>query len=191
MRAGRDLTLATKRLVLEPLGPQHADDMWRAIAVSLGELRPWLMWAGDADPVQVAAFAETAPGLWDAGSDWVFALVHDGDVVGTVGLHRYDAQVQAAELGYWVSSEVAGQGLMTEAAEAVIDFAWTQLELHRIELHAAPANEASVGVAEKLGFTREGLLRDGSRGADGWHDVYVFGLLASDRLGRMGTDHPS
>jgi RimJ/RimL family protein N-acetyltransferase len=61
-----------------------------------------------------------------------------------------------------------------------VEYGFSVLGLHRIELRAAPSNIGSVRVAEKVGFTREGMLRHGARGADGWHDVEVFGLLASD-----------
>jgi RimJ/RimL family protein N-acetyltransferase len=181
MEVPRDIRLTTERLVLEALGPGHAKGLWRGAATSLGELRPWLLWAAEATEASIAHFSRTAEGLWRAGTDWIFATVLDGDVVGAIGLHRYDPVVASAELGYWLSSGCAGRGLMTEAGGAVVSFGFEQLDLHRIYLHAAPANRASVRVAEKLGFAREGLLRDATRGADGWHDAYAFGLLASDR----------
>ena len=70
---------------------------------------------------------------------------------------------------------------MTEAATAIVTFGFEQLHLHRIELHAGLRNFASIRVAEKLGFQRAGALRDGSRGASGWYDCYVYDLLENDR----------
>jgi [ribosomal protein S5]-alanine N-acetyltransferase len=126
------------------------------------------------------AFVQASMAAWEAGTDWVFALLLEGDAVGTIGLHEFDRTLEQAELGYWLRTDLGGRGLMTEAARAVVGFGFGDLSLHRIELHAAPGNVASIKVAERVGFRREGLLQDGSRGADGWHDAYVYGLLAGD-----------
>ncbi len=111
----RDTVLLTPRLRLEPLGPRHSDELWRAAEASLEDLRPWLMWAVHQDGAGMAAFAERAVGLWERGSDYVFALVSRRSPVGVVGLHGIDSLVGTAELGYWISSRVACRGLITEA----------------------------------------------------------------------------
>ena len=180
-------TLHTPRLALEPAEPRHAEGLWRAAESSLPELRPWLFWAVDSDLAGTLAWTRTSERAWKAGSDWVFAVVSAGEVIGSIGLHHHDRILEAAELGYWLSSEATGRGLMTEAAGAVVDFGFERLTLHRLELRAAPDNHASIRVAEKVGFRREGLLRHGSRGAGGWHDVYLFGLLAGDRRTRPAS----
>ncbi len=70
---------------------------------------------------------------------------------------------------------------MTEAARAVVDFGFDEINCHRLELLAAVANTGSIRVAEKLGFTREGLLREANRAPTGRHDMYIYGLLAHER----------
>lgn len=84
------------------------------------------------------------------------------------------------EMGYWLRSDLCGRGLMTEAAKAIVEFAFVDLKIHRVELHAGTENHASIRVAQKLGFKREGVLREAGRGAGGFYDSYVFGLLSSD-----------
>lgn len=69
---------------------------------------------------------------------------------------------------------------MTEAGRAVISFAFEVLDVHRIELHAGVSNKPSIRVAEKLGFQREGVLREAGRGAGGFYDAFVYGLLTTD-----------
>jgi ribosomal-protein-serine acetyltransferase len=183
----RSTVLRTGRLRLAPVGPGHVDDLWRATQESLSELRPWLYWARSNDLGERMAFVQASMAAWEAGTDWVFALLLEGDAVGTIGLHEFDRTLEQAELGYWLRTDLGGRGLMTEAARAVVGFGFGDLSLHRIELHVAPGNVASLKVAERVGFRREGLLRDGSRGADGWHDAYVYGLLAGDARSGAGT----
>jgi ribosomal-protein-serine acetyltransferase len=164
---------------LEPIDPERAESIWRAIEASLPELRPWMAWAPTADLASTRSFAEEEMKAWGS-SSWTFTIVVDDEVAGGVGLNRHDPLLSCAQLGYWIRSDLAGRGLVTEAAGLVVDFAFRELKLHRLELRAVPGNLGSVRVAERLGFSRGGVLRDGSRGEGGFHDVLVFDLLESD-----------
>ncbi len=172
--------LATPRLLLEPLGAQHAPDLWEATVRSMEELKPFMSWADSASFETTLAFASGSAMQWDAGAGMMFSIVIDDDAVGTIGFAQHAPLAGHAELGYWLRSDLCRRGLTTEAASAVVEYGFSVLGLHRIELRAAPSNVGSVRVAEKVGFTREGTLRHGARGAGGWHDVEVYGLLASD-----------
>ena len=147
---------------------------------SMEELKPFMSWADTASFEATLAFASGSALQWDAGLGMMFSIVFEGDAVGTIGFAQHAPLAGHAELGYWLRSDLCGRGLMTEAASAVVEYGFAVLRLHRIELRAAPSNVGSVRVAEKIGFTREGMLRHGARGAGGWHDVDVFGLLESD-----------
>lgn len=82
------------------------------------------------------------------------------------------------ELGYWAVREQRGRGYSVEAARALCDWGWATLDVHRIEWWAMAGNTGSRAVAEKLGFTVEGTLRDRSIANDGEpHDWWVGGLL--------------
>ena len=164
---------------MEPIVPERAEDIWKAVEASLPELRPWMAWAPTADLASTRSFADGEARAWGS-SSWTFTILVDEDVAGGVGLDRHDPLLATAQIGYWIRSDLSGRGLMTEAAALVVDFAFRELKLHRLELHAAPANVGSIRVAEKLGFSRGGVLRDGSRGEAGFHDVLVFDLLESD-----------
>ena len=69
---------------------------------------------------------------------------------------------------------------MSEAAAAVIEFGFNELGMHRIELEAGVGNDASIKVAEKLGFKREGLARQAGWAGNGYYDTVRFGLLSTD-----------
>lgn len=174
--------LVTDRTRLEPIGPDHFEGFCKAQAVSLPELSPWVVWADDPENEGTRAFIDREPGEWKAARGWAFAIIFDSEVAGAVALNRHDPPFASAQLGYWIRSDLSGRRLATEAAAAAVDFGFNVAGLHRIELHAAPENIASIRVAEKLGFLQEGLLRDGGRDSAGnFHDMLVFGLLAGDR----------
>jgi len=172
--------LPTSRLVLEPVGAHHAPDLWDATVRSLDELKPFMSWADTASFETTLAFTSGGALQWDAGAGMIFAIMIAGEAVGTIGFAQHAPLAGHAELGYWLRTDLCGRGLMTEAASAVVEYGFDGLDLHRIELRAAPANVGSVRVAKKVGFKREGTLRHGAKGASGWHDADVYGLLESD-----------
>ena len=182
---GPPAELRTPRLTLARMGPEYADGLIASIRASLAELQPFMAWAVDHDPRATRSFTEMAERRWDDQTGWTFAVLQEREPVGACSLDRYEALLESCEVGYWMRTDLCSRGLMTEAASAVVEFGFEQLRLHRLELHAAPDNHGSIRIAEKLGFRREGVLRDGSRGIGGFHDVYVFGLLAHDPRARF------
>lgn len=103
------------------------------------------------------------------GQENVFAIVKDKLVIGTIGLvpdPKRDNE-RSMMLGYAISERFWGQGLMTEAARAVISYGFEQLELELIAAYCYPHNQRSQSVLRKCGFVHEGKLRQASRLYDG------------------------
>ncbi|MEA2485645.1 MAG: ribosomal-protein-serine acetyltransferase [Actinomycetota bacterium] len=170
----------TPRLSLVPSVVAHAESLWAAVETSLAELRPWMAWALDDSYEHNRQFLKMCETMWQRDEGWNFTIFVDDRAVGTVGLGGYEPLIKSAELGYWIRTDLAGRGLVTEAAAAAVTFGFERIGLHRIELHAGTDNAASIRVAEKVGFQRVGLLRDGSRGENGWYDCHLFDLLETD-----------
>lgn len=170
----------TRRLCLEATRADHAAGMHRAVRTALAELQPWMPWAKNPSPDEQSAFVTHAERQWEACLAWNFTIFLDAEIIGSIGLDNYQPLIKTCELGYWLRTDRAGHGYMTEAGLSVVDLAFDRLDIHRIQLHAAVGNLASRRVAEKLGFQSEGIQRDGSKGAFEWHDTYMFGLLATD-----------
>ena len=172
--------LLTERLLLEPVTPEHVPAMWEATKSSLDQLRPWMPWARQASEASSREFAEHAQGEWEGGRDFVFAIMRDGEYLGGMGLHSYRLE-GLGELGYWIRTDQAGQGFATEAGEAVVAFAFDVVKLYRLELRTGVENLPSQRVAEKLGFRKEGTLRQGAPlGLEGGYDCHIYGLLAAE-----------
>lgn len=91
---------------------------------------------------------------------WGVALREDGRVIGTCTLAELDQRNRRAAIGYALNREHWGKGLMEEALVALLDFAFSGLNLHRLEADVDPRNERSITLLEKLGFEREGYLRE-------------------------------
>jgi ribosomal-protein-alanine N-acetyltransferase len=109
---------------------------------------------------------------------WGIARRGDGRLIGTCGYYGLHAWHSRAALGYELAHEHWRQGIMTEALQAVIAFGFEQAGLNRIQADVMPANRASVGLLEKLGFANEGLLREYENwGSKGYVDLCRFSLL--------------
>lgn len=177
----RARVLETERLRLEPTIPAHAAGLWSAIEASLPALTEFMAWAPSASAANTITFTERMEQKRTELTDWSFTIFLGDEVCGNISLMGYEALADLGEIGYWLRSDLCGRGLMTEAGRAVVDFGFEDVGCHRLELRAAESNPASIRVAEKLGFVREGLLRDANRAPDGGrYDMHIFGLLATD-----------
>lgn len=119
---------------------------------------------------------------WESGAEAVWAIRHEGALVGMVGLHKLDRGNGAGEIGYWMAPAGRGQGLLTEAARAVLDWGFSAEgpALARIEWRAVVGNVPSARTARALGFRYEGLLRSALPGKEGRDDAWIGGLLPAD-----------
>ena len=116
-----------------------------------------------------------------AGKELSLAIVDHGDeLLGSIAMMNFDWPDHRAEIGYWISREARGGGLCTRAVKLLSRWSLELLELERVELLAHPANEASQRVAERAGYTREGLLRRYRTRHGVREDLVMFSLLPED-----------
>lgn len=97
----------------------------------------------------------------------------------TIGNIRHGVS-QSAHIGYWMGEKHAGKGYMQDATRTLLDHAFSAMRLHRIEAACIPGNTRSIRVLEKVGFTREGLLRSYLRINGAWQDHYLYSLIADE-----------
>lgn len=113
------------------------------------------------------------------GIRWAITLGEDGPVIGSCGFHNLARRHNRADLGYELSRDYWGRGLMTEAIRAILAYGFTELELNRIQALVEPGNEASIAMLRKLGFTQEGLLAEYEYTLGKYDDLWMFSLLKS------------
>jgi RimJ/RimL family protein N-acetyltransferase len=152
----------TPRLVLRCWDPRDAPMLAEAVGESLDELRPWMPWAADEPQTleQRIALLRQFRGRFDLGEDFVYGIFARGEfeVVGGTGLHRRVGE-DAFEIGYWIRSSRAGDGLATEATAALTRVAFDVCDVDRVEIRVEPANERSRAIPRRLGYVEEATLR--------------------------------
>lgn len=122
------------------------------------------------------------------GFRWGLTLKGDPRLVGSAGFYKWLPHVpHRAELGYDLDPDLWGQGLMTEALTSIVGFGFRRMRLRRIEVYIAPYNKASMRLVKRLGFKREGLLREHGLNEFGKpEDDVIFSLLKSEWDGTRG-----
>ena len=111
---------------------------------------------------------------------WGIALRADDKLIGSVTLFHLDFTHRRAEIGYAQGRAYWGNGYMQEALRAVLNYAFETLNLHRIEADVDPRNDGSVRTLERLGFRREGYLRERWQVNGEIQDAFFYGLLRPD-----------
>ncbi|MEP6952949.1 MAG: GNAT family protein [Solirubrobacteraceae bacterium] len=164
---------------LRPLGVDDADELHALVEANRAHLMPWMPWAGQ-ERAGTVEFLDAAVVHAATGDGAHYAILEEGRIVGTVGLHRVDWRNAATSIGYWLAHDAQGRGLITRSVAALLEHAFDALDLYRVEIRAAPDNARSRAVPERLGFVQEGILRGSERHADRFGDLVVYGMLAPD-----------
>ena len=169
--------IRSARLELREYGGADAGLVHELLAAGTPEALPP---GAPSDPGAVAGWLADSARWSHSGGTSLHLMMLDrqsGRIVGSIGLFHADWEVRSAEIGYGVRGDVRGQGYATEALGALARWVLTEGGVQRAWLTANTDNVASVRVAEKAGFHREGTLRRAGLEDDGRHDLALFSLL--------------
>jgi ribosomal-protein-alanine N-acetyltransferase len=179
-RGFENLPLETERLILRPLRPDDAAALF-AIYADAEVMRYWSTppWT---ELAQAAAMIERETKALADGEHLRLALQtrSSGALVGACTLFSFSESSRRAEVGYILGAGSWGQGLMSEALARLIDYAFDDLKLNRLEADIDPRNAASEKILQRMGFTKEGHLRERWIVAGEVSDTALYGLLQSD-----------
>jgi len=107
-------------------------------------------------------------------------------LAGIVSLQAFDWHSHKAQLGYWIGAEFQGRGIATKAVKQLLDFAFNELGLNRLEIRCALENHRSQRIPERLGFQREGVLREAEWLYDHYVDHILYALLKKEFEHKVG-----
>jgi ribosomal-protein-serine acetyltransferase len=164
--------------LLSPHDTQHFFDLTYQNRKHIGE---WMFWISDnyslADAEQhirqaLHRFADNngfEVGIW-----------FDNQLAGCIRYNYIDWMHRNTELGYWLGESFQGRGFATKSCQAMIDYAFIHLGLHRVEIRCMSENLKSRCIPERLGFKLEGTLRQVRWRHDHFDDHVIYGLLANE-----------
>lgn len=174
----------TQRFELRPFRRRDAEPLLEAVSASLTDLHSWLPWAHlGYNRIDANRFVRETSRAWKEGRAYDFAirLLDDPDRhIGNISVWHVSRPFRVGEIGYWIRSDLAGTGIGTEVTARMLEVAFEELNMHRVVLRIAVGNRGSERIAEKLGFTIEGTLREEIKVAGEWLDHTVYSLLEDE-----------
>lgn len=124
-------------------------------------LRRWLPWVDrTVDVTATEGFVQRSLDQMRRGEGFQTCVEYRGELVGVMGYVYVDAVNRKAEIGYWLSEDRQGRGIMTRSCRRMVDFAFDSLGLNRVEIRADVLNGKSRAIPERLGFVHEAVLRE-------------------------------
>lgn len=179
-----EVEITAGRLHLRPFRPSDAPAVY--LACQDPDIQRWTTVPSPYSKEDARAFVEEfCSNEWATGRGAVFAIVDSatGDLLGSIGLSGLDRSDGLAEIGFWTVPTARGRGVMVEAVQVVCRWAFAEMGRERIEWQAGVGNIASRRVAERAGFTMEGVLRSRLLLAGRRADAWVGSRLRSDTAG--------
>jgi ribosomal-protein-serine acetyltransferase len=164
-----------------PARAADATALARLVADNHGHLRTFMPKVTGLQTVSAAEqYLQSVAQQSDAGDLYEWHIFAGERLCGAVRLNHIERDNCKASVGYYLGAQHQGKGLATTSVRKVLQFAFQQLGLNRIELKCASNNVASQRVAERLGFGWEGLLRQAELVDGVYLDHFIYGLLRAD-----------
>ncbi|PLR90077.1 GNAT family N-acetyltransferase [Bacillus sp. T33-2] len=159
----------------------HAQELYWLVDTNRHYLRQWLPWV---DSMTSPTDYHTIIPMWlkqFADNDgFNTGIRYNGVLVGSIGFHQLDWRNSQTSIGYYLGAGAQGKGIMTRSVSALLNYAFFELGLNRVEIRCGAGNKKSRAIPERLGFSYEGTIRDGERLYGHFHDLIVYGMLARE-----------
>ena len=166
-------------LELNEPNEEDAEELFSLVEENREYLREWLPWLDDVSSVEDEKTLIRMEAQ-KKGSSKIYLIRISGRIVGVLGLNWVDWDNRSFGLGYWLSEDSTGQGIITKSCSRLIDHCFTNLRLHRSVIEAAVENYSSISVAERLGMRLEGTSRDREWLYDRYVDSVMYAITSSE-----------
>ena len=167
-------------LGVRPLELGDAAELHALVEANRAHLARWMPWAAEQDIDGTRRFLTQAEAQLAGNDGFQARIAPEGEIIGVAGFHAIDWENRNTSLGYWLAAEAQGRGTMTTVVSALLDHAFYEWELHRVEIHCAPENSRSRAIPERLGFREEARLRETELVGGEYLDSVVYGLLEEE-----------
>jgi ribosomal-protein-serine acetyltransferase len=157
-----------------------AQELHGLIETNRAYLARWLPWARNQDFDDTLGFIRRTRSQLNDNDGFQLAVILAEGIVGVIGYHGVDWVNRSTRIGYWLDEGHQGKGTMTAAVRLLVDHALAVWDLNRVEIRAAVENRRSRAIPERLGFCREGTLRQAELIDSRYLDSVVYSMLAAD-----------
>ncbi|MFM2485712.1 GNAT family N-acetyltransferase [Celerinatantimonas yamalensis] len=171
-------TLDVKQgLELALVHPKFAKQYLKIVSRERDYLSQWLAWPMHAyDEDFFLSFIKHSLHDYADGKSLSCAIIFDGEVVGNISFNSINHELKKVAIGYWLSCDLQGKGIVTRSVAKLIDIAFVDLGMEKVQISAAVHNQPSRSVCERLGFSLEGIITRAENLNGNIVDHAVYGL---------------
>ncbi|MEM7725382.1 MAG: GNAT family protein [Cyanobacteria bacterium P01_A01_bin.45] len=150
-----------ENLSLRLIQKTDAEQLFMLINKNRDYLREWLGWVDDTQTLKdIDFFIKSSLQRYTEKNGLLCTIVLDNNIIGVIDFNFIDQINHQTGIGYWLSEDMQGKGIITDSCKIFIDYAFDTLNLNRIQIPAAEGNFKSRAVAERLGMKFEGIIRE-------------------------------
>lgn len=169
------------QIKLRPYVESDAEEIFATVKANYDHLHPFLLWVVPEYSIEGAReFIKQSQKDSSENKRQGFGIFYQEKLIGSIGFNKFDWNCKTTEIGYWLAKDFSGQGIITKACQVLINYAFNELEMNRIEIRCATENVRSRAIPERLGFKLEGVLRQALCRHSQIYDDTIYGLLKED-----------
>jgi ribosomal-protein-serine acetyltransferase len=171
----------SESILLELIDDHHAQPLLDLLNKNREHLKEWLPWVDSMRSVDdFHRYITMSKKKQDDKMELGFVILYNGIVAGRIGLHYFDHHNKICAVGYWLGMEFVGKGIITVACKRLCEYAFAELGFNRIEIKCGVGNDKSAAVPKRLGFTKEGVLKQAEWVNGKFIDLNLYSLLKED-----------
>jgi len=180
-----DIVKVDKELYLQKISFNDADEVFGLIDANRDFLGKWLPFVKMTTSVKnTLAFIEDIQKSYSR--ELVFTITYQGKITGLIGFKDIDRGNRKFEIGYWITSQNEGNGIVTRCCKTCIDLAFDKMKMNRVQIKCGVGNVRSINIPKRLGFKFEGIERAGELHSHKYIDLEVYSMLKKDWVGEEG-----
>lgn len=175
-----------KEIELQLFQPHHAQKLFQLVEDNREHLDEWLPWVENmTSPYQFESIIPIWLQQFSENNGFNAGIVYKNMLVGSIGLTQIDWFTRQTSIGYYLAKNAEGYGVMTRSVQAIMNNAFFDLGLNRVEIRCGEGNTKSRAIPERLGFVKEGIIREGEQLHNRFHHLIVYGMLSRDWNGSL------
>jgi ribosomal-protein-serine acetyltransferase len=162
--------------------PRHAEELNALVITNFDHIHAWSAWLAVREHAvdQTREWIVQNLGNFASGAGYDVGIWHNGAIAGQIGYNGFEIASHKVEIGYWLGASFQGNGLITRSCRILIDHAFRNLSVNRVEIKSGTENLKSRKIPERLGFTHEGVARQAKWLHGRYIDLAVYSLLAKE-----------
>jgi ribosomal-protein-serine acetyltransferase len=170
-----------EEIVLKILEMDDAAALFDLVENNRSYLRKWVPWVDtNATIEQSKAFIQSTREQYEQNLGFQCGVWFHNQLVGVIGFQRIDWMNRNVEIGYWINAEHQGFGIVTKSCQTLVDYAFNEYQLNRVQIRCATGNKKSCAIIERLGFMKEGITRQAEFLYDHYVDLFIYGMTADE-----------